>query len=110
KSLRTLSEADRKQLDKTLRKYQTLSPAQRAQCTQNFEKFTSLTLEERQQFLRNAEKWKLMTLDERQAWKDLVDRALLQPPTPYMVPPLPPSSRQHRLNARQDSLTTSNGN
>jgi hypothetical protein len=55
-------------------------------------------VEERQQFLKNAERWKLMKPDQRQAWRDLVIRLSLQPPSPFSrdaaplpSPPMPPN-------------------
>jgi hypothetical protein len=86
KVLRTLSVAERNQIQKTLRRFGQLPPAQRAQCIENFEKFANLSIEERQQFLKNADRWNLMTPDERQAWRDLVQKLQPQPP----MPPLPP--------------------
>ncbi|HRT55697.1 MAG TPA: DUF3106 domain-containing protein [Candidatus Paceibacterota bacterium] len=92
KALNILSDAERRQIDKTLRAYGTLGPQERALCLQSFEKFTRLSLEERQKFLKNAERWKLMTPDERQAWRDLVARLSNLPPLPpgfHDPPPLP---------------------
>ncbi len=92
KALNILSEAERRQIEKTLRAYSTLGPQERALCLQSFEKFTRLSLEERQKFLKNAERWKLMTPDERQAWRDLVARLSSLPPLPpgfHDPPPLP---------------------
>src|SRR5882672_922140 len=92
--LKTLSEPERQQIEKTLRKFGTLSPAQRAECIRSFEKFTRLSLEERQQFLKNADRWKLMSPDERQQWKEAVQKLTPQPPLPpgfgQPSPPLPP--------------------
>src|SRR5262249_37707362 len=69
KVLRTLSEPERQQIEKTLKRFGSLSQAQRADCIQSFERFTNLSIEERQQFLKNAERWKLMSPAERQQWK-----------------------------------------
>lgn len=98
KALNTLSEPERRQIEKTLQTFGSLTPAQRAQCIRSFEKFASLSLEERQQFLKDAERWKLMPIEQRQAWKDLVTRLSQQPPMPPLpprphLPPLPPSPR-----------------
>ena len=98
KALKTLSEPERQQMEKTLRAFGNLSPVQRAQCIRSFEKFASLSLEERQQFLKNAERWQLMSPEQRQAWRDLVSKAPLLPPvsmrriSPH-IPPLPTASR-----------------
>jgi hypothetical protein len=88
-ALNTLSEPERRQIEKTLKTFGNLPPAQRAQCIKSFAKFTSLSLEERQQFLKNAERWKQMSPTERQAWRQLVSH--LPPPLPRRPPPLPPS-------------------
>jgi hypothetical protein len=78
KALNTLSEAERKQMEKTLRNYDDLTPEQREQCLRSFEKFAEMSLPERQQFLKNADRWKVMSPSERQAWRDLVHQM------PYM--------------------------
>lgn len=98
RALATLSEPEREQIEKTLRRFGSLPPHQRAQCLRSFEKFASLPLEERQQFLKNAERWKLMSPTERQAWRDLVNKLANQPPLPpgadgFPMPPMPPIRR-----------------
>jgi hypothetical protein len=98
KVLNTVSDAERKQIEKTLFKFEQLPPAKREQCINNFERFASLSLDERQQFLKNAERWKLMSPDERQAWRDLVRK--LAPNRP----PLPPGLEQ-RVRSRQPPVT-----
>jgi hypothetical protein len=90
KTLNTLSDADRKQIEKTLKNYAGLTPGQRNECLRSFDKFASMNLIERQQFLKNAEKWKLMTPDERNAWREIVEAAPLLPPSRVNSPPLPP--------------------
>src|SRR5689334_4403837 len=72
KTLHTLSEAERAQMEKTLRSYSNLNSDQREQCLRSFEKFTEMSLPERQRFLKNAERWKIMSPSERQAWRELV--------------------------------------
>jgi len=90
--LKTLSEPERQQIEKTLRKFGTLSAEQRAECIRSFEKFTNLSFEDRLQFLKNAERWKLMSPDERQQWKEVVHKLTPQPPLPPGLnqPPPPP--------------------
>src|SRR5262245_19798677 len=61
KTLQTLSEAERQQIEKTLNTYEGLSAQQRAQCLKSFQKFASMNPEERQQFLKNAQRWERMT-------------------------------------------------
>jgi hypothetical protein len=97
--LKTLSEPERQQIEKTLRKFGTLSPEQRAECIRSFEKFANLSFEDRLQFLRNADRWKLMSPDERQQWKDVVQKLTPQPPLPPGLgqpPPPPPPGFPHR--------------
>jgi len=88
--LRTFSDPERQQIEKTLNKFEQLSSVQRAQCIHSFEKFAGLSLEERQQFLKNAALWKLMTPSQRQEWKQLVDEFSSIP-----FPPLDSDSTAH---------------
>jgi len=91
KILNSYSEAERQQIEKTLKKYEDLTPSQRALCIRSFQKFARLSPREQQQFLQNAERWKLMTPAERQQWQELVDLAVIMPPEDD-VPPQPPRS------------------
>ena len=100
KALKTLSEPERRQIEKTLRTFGSLPPDQRAQCIRSFAKFASLSLDERQQFLKNAERWKLMSPGERQAWRELV-RSL--------PPPLPPDCRRRCRHCRRPRPTPTRG-
>ena len=88
----TLSEPERRQIERTLAKFENLSRADRAKAISSFQKFASLTLNQRRQFLRNAELWKLMPPDKRQNWRDLVNEFHEQPPSPpgLEAPPFPP--------------------
>jgi hypothetical protein len=106
-TLGTLSEPERRQIQRTLEQFGHLSPQQRATCLKSFEKFAILPLEERQQFLKNAERWSLMSPSERQAWKDLVYNLSRQPPLPPGLnsPPLPP-----RLPPRPSPSVATNQN
>jgi len=101
KALRTLSEAERQQIENTLRQFARLSPSQRATCIQSFEKFTNLSLKERKEFLDKAERWKMMKPTDRQAWRELVNRFVLLPPSPWEagMPPLPPKLAPRRPTA-----------
>lgn len=91
KTLNTLSDEERQQMEKTIAAYNNLSPAQRVQCLRSFEKFAGMSLAERQQFLRNAERWQEMSPAERQAWRQLVSIAPIMPPGKGApTPPLPP--------------------
>jgi Protein of unknown function (DUF3106) len=90
-ALHTLSEAERRQIERTLRNFGSLDPIQRTVCLRSFEKFASLSLDEREQFLRNADRWKGMKPQERQAWIELVDKFPQLPPAPPGMVPMPPS-------------------
>lgn len=93
-ALRTLSEAERRQIAKTLQTFGNLSRIRREHCLQSFKKFASMSREEREQFLKNAERWKAMTPSERQTWRTLVNGWALAPPLPpglrLPYPPMPP--------------------
>ena len=89
KTLKTLSEAERQEMGKTLEAYARLTPAQRAQCLRSFQKFAGMSVPQRQLFLKNAERWKEMSADERQAWRQLVTVAPIMPDMePAHLPPL----------------------
>jgi predicted Fe-S protein YdhL (DUF1289 family) len=57
RTLSTLSEAERLQIEKTLNTYEGLNASQRSQCLKSFQKFASLSPAERQEFLKNAQRW-----------------------------------------------------
>ena len=102
--LATLSEAEQRQMQKTLQAYARLTPEQRNQCIHMFAKFSQLSIAERQEFLRNAERWSQMAPAERQAWRELVSMAPKIPPLPQLLPPLPP-----RVKKAQGDLTSNGG-
>ena len=82
KALRTLSDADRRQMEKTLMAFEKLPPDRRARCVRSFAKFAVLNPAEQQEFLKNAELWSLMSLAERQTWNELVNLVSSLPPLP----------------------------
>jgi len=90
KVLRTLSEAERRQMEKTLNAYGKLSPGQRQQCLTSFSKFAAMSLAERQEFLKNAARWSQMSPAERQTWREVVSTAPTKPPLPMRRVPTPP--------------------
>ncbi|MGC3961368.1 MAG: DUF3106 domain-containing protein [Verrucomicrobiota bacterium] len=97
KVLATLSEAEQRQMEKTLQSYKQLTAQQRAQCIRSFAKFATLSAAERQEFTKNAERWAQMPPAERQAWRELVSTAPNLPPLPELTiqrPPLPPDMKQ----------------
>lgn len=94
KVLTSLSDPERRQMEKTLAAFANLTPAQRQQCVVSFSKFASLTPEEQQEFLKNAARWAQMSPQERQSWRELVSAAPKVPPLPHLTrktPPLPPN-------------------
>lgn len=93
KTMRTLADPERVQIEKTLQAFAGLSQAQRVQCVRSFQKFASFSPEERQQFLHNAERWEQMSPSDRQAWRNLVSNLAHEPPLPPGLggPPLPSS-------------------
>jgi len=101
-TLGTLSEAERGQMEKTLKSFEQLPPEQRFRCIRNYAKFAGMAPAERAKFLKNAESWSRLTPQERQTWRDLVAQVPVWPPlTPDLVPPniLPPMPPKiHRLN------------
>jgi hypothetical protein len=98
KVLRTLSDPERRRIEKDLAKFAQLTPAQRTHCIRSFEKFAGLSPLERQQFLKNAERWTLMTPEERQKWRELVNIAPMLPAAADEAarPPRPRLPPMHR--------------
>jgi len=87
KILSNLPEAEREQMEFTLAAFEQLTPSQRARCVRSFTKFATMSPEERQDFLKDAERWSQMSLTEREAWRELVRRAPIIPPSLYPPPP-----------------------
>lgn len=107
KVLTTLSDVERKQMEKTWANFHNLTRDQRRQCLLSFKQFTELSATERQEFLRNAERWSQMTSAQRQAWRELVSAAPNLPPVPFSkvaTPALPTTPRKP-----MDSVTTNGG-
>ena len=88
-TLGTLSEAERAQMDKTLKTFEQLPAQQRIRCIRNYAKFAGMSGAERSEFLKNAENWSKMSPSERQTWRDLVTHVPLLPPSPSLQPPMP---------------------
>jgi hypothetical protein len=88
RTLDALTEAERRQMEKTLQVFEKLPKEQRDRCLSGFRKFADLSLEERQEFLKNAERWQQMSAAERQVWRRIVARVASPPP------PLPPGIKQ----------------
>lgn len=106
KVLTTLSDPERRQMEKTLAAFDKLSVSQRQQCLASFSKFASMTAADQQEFLKNAARWAQMSPEERQAWRELVSAAPNVPPLPSLTrrsPPLPPA------NPNRPATPTTNG-
>lgn len=84
KALDSFSDAERKQMERTLQAFENLAPQARERCIAGFDKFRALPPSERQHFLRSAERWQAMSPKDRQAWRVIVSRKALPPP------PMPP--------------------
>jgi Protein of unknown function (DUF3106) len=90
KTLNTLSDAERRQMEKTLQSFDKMPPDQRAECVNAFAKFASMDAWQRAEFLVNAARWSEMSPAERQAWRDLVVNVPQWPPLPPgFLPPAP---------------------
>jgi len=85
-ALNTLSEAERRQMGKTLQAFDQMPAWQRTECVNAFAKFASMTASEKAEFLKNAERWAAMPPAERQAWRDLVVNVPQWPPLPTGMP------------------------
>jgi hypothetical protein len=91
-ALDTLSDAERRQMEKALRAFDKMPPNQRDECIHAFAKFAGMSAAEKQEFLKNAERWSQMSRADRQAWRDLVVNVPEWPPLPqeFIAPPPPP--------------------
>jgi hypothetical protein len=96
KTLNALSDAERQQMENTLKSFDKMPPTQRAECVNAFTKFASMNALEKSEFLKNAARWSEMSPAERQAWRDLVVHVPQWPPLPpgFMasLPPAPPGA------------------
>jgi hypothetical protein len=109
KTLNTLSDFERQQMEKTLATFGQLSLPQRQKCLRGFSEFAGMSAAEKQEFLNNARRWSQMSPKERQAWRDLVTHVPDWPPLPArLMPPLPPKSPH--LTQRQLPLVATNPN
>jgi hypothetical protein len=93
KTLNTLSDVERRQMEKTLQAFDKMPAAQRAECVNSFSKFASMSMSEQTEFLKNAARWSQMSPAERHAWRDLVAHVPEWPPLPVgFVMPVPAES------------------
>ena len=87
-TLNTLSETERRQMEKTLQAFEKMPAAQRTECINAFTKFAGMNAPDRAEFLKNAARWSEMSPAERQTWRDLVVNVPQWPPLPigFMAP------------------------
>lgn len=94
KVLAKFTDAERQQMEKTLKTFEQLPPDKRARCVRAFGKFASMAPEARAEFLVNARRWEAMSASERATFRKLVELAPRLPPTPptppRVRPPTPP--------------------
>jgi hypothetical protein len=102
KALDSFTEAERKQMERSLRLFDNLAPADRDLCLEGFEKFRALSEQERQEFLRSAERWQTMSANDRALWRSLVNRKAIP------LPPMPPglSGSAAKGNSKSPELAT----
>jgi hypothetical protein len=109
RTLKTLSAAERQQMEKTLETFGQLPPAQRLKCIRGFTEFAGMSASEKQDFLNNARRWSQMSPKERQTWRDLVTHVPQWAPLPpNLMPPLPPGRPQLTLHTRPSLATNRN--
>jgi hypothetical protein len=103
KTLNTLSDAERRQMEKTLQAFDKMPALQRAECVRAFAKFASMTAPEKAEFLKNAARWSEMSPAERQTWRDLVVNVPQWPPLPPgLVMPAPPEEPNPMVATNHD--------
>jgi hypothetical protein len=105
-ALRTLTGAERAEMEQTLEQFDQLPLAQRRLCVRNYARFAGMSAAERADFLKNADRWSKMSPQERQTWQDLVAHVPIWPvmPTPnaekvpdIITPPSPGSAVQPHM-------------
>ena len=99
-TLKTLSAAERAQMEKTLQSFEQLPLQQQAQCVNNYAKFAGMSDADRAEFLKNAERWSQMSPAERQTWRDLVAHVPEWPPLPAAIFPQNYSQSAPLTNSR----------
>jgi hypothetical protein len=89
RTLSSLSEQDRQQMQTALRPFENLPRQQRQKSIDSLRRFTSMSGSERDEFLRNAERWQAMSPREREIWRSLVTQMPPPPPGLHALPPPP---------------------
>ena len=104
RALSRLSDANRKQMEKTLSNLSNLSKEDREDAIEGFKRFAELSPLERATFLKTAERWRAMNERDRALWRKIVDRIQSPPvnlPMPDAAgskPELPPSTLFGKTN------------
>ncbi len=90
RTLNTFTDAERHEIESTLREFERLRPEERLLCLRSFQRLAQLTPRERAGFLTTAERWRELSPADRQTWRLLVRRLPPMPPG-LLTPPQPPS-------------------
>ncbi len=112
RTLKTLSDPERAEMEKTLQSFDKLPLPQRRECIRAFTTFAGMSPAERAKFLKNAERWSQLPPKERQAWRDLVAQVPMWPPMPatFVMPPKPPTPHRPSSAPRVQPLVATNHN
>ena len=105
-----LSDAERDQIEKALKKFAEMNTVQRQTVVKSFEKFSEMSREERRQFLRNVESWQKMSAEDRQRWRYLVNNLPPLPPLPpgFGLPAMPPMPKAPTNMLRRELIAGTN--
>lgn len=101
-TIHTLNDAERQQMDATLRTFDRLPRAEREQCVRGYQRFTAMSRAEQDQFLRSVERWQAMTPRDREIWRSLVARKAVP------QPPLPPGLHSGAFGGPMNTLASTN--
>jgi len=104
RALDNFPDAERKQMEATLKEFQKLPRQQRVACIKAFDKLVAMSKSQRDQFLRNVELWQAMTPADRATWRRLVTTLPPLPPPPQ-PPRLPPPAGQRGAQAQSELST-----
>ncbi len=107
-ALNTLSDAERAQMESTLKTFDQLPLPQRRLCVRNYARFAGMSPAERADFLKNADHWAKMSPQERQAWRNLVAQVPELPPMPSAIVPanLMPPPVHHPVKPSSPGMAT----
>jgi hypothetical protein len=106
RTLRAMSDVERREMQTVLERMRGLPPAQRQVCIDSFARFAGMSTPERAAFLRSVEMWEALTPEERATWRHLVTMLPQLPPAnPAMLPYLPSDARNAARSARSSTGT-----